>query len=73
MASEINFAGKRKRFEHAFEQPHHDHFICDVCGRIIEFVDPEIEKKQEMLCRKYKFRGKRHLLQIFGICKVCKL
>lgn len=72
MASEINFTGKRKRFEHLFEHPHHDHFICQSCGEIIEFVDPDIESEQENLCRKFGFKGEKHFMQIFGICKECQ-
>jgi len=72
IAAEINFSGKRRRFEHAFAHPHHDHFVCEGCGKIIEFVDPEIERKQELLCRKYRFVGERHLLQIFGLCPKCQ-
>ena len=72
MAAEVNFIGKRKKFEHLFEHPHHDHFICDECGKVIEFIDPQIEARREALCRKYKFKGKRHLTQIFGICRSCQ-
>lgn len=72
LASEINFIGKRRRFEHAFEHPHHDHFICEKCGKAIEIVDPEFEKQQMALCRKYGFGGERHMLQIFGLCRKCK-
>ncbi len=71
LASEVNFTGKRRRFEHAFEHPHHDHFICEKCGRVTEFVDPEIEAKQAKLCKKFGFSGARHFMQIFGICRRC--
>lgn len=73
LASEVDFTGKRKRFEHAFEHAHHDHFICDNCGKVFEFVDPEIEKRQEKICKRYGFRGERHYLQIFGLCRRCKV
>lgn len=72
MVSEVNFTGKMKRFEHSFGQPHHDHFVCQKCGKIIEFVDEEIERKQKLLCGKYRFKGERHLMQIFGLCRDCQ-
>ena len=72
MASGVNFTGKRKRFEYSFDRQHHDHFVCQECGRVIEFFDPEIEKRQEFLCDKYKFESDRHQMQIFGICAGCK-
>lgn len=72
VAREVNFGDGIRRFEHLLGHPHHDHFICEVCGKVIEFVDPEIEKKQEKLCNKHKFEGKSHLMQIFGVCKACR-
>ncbi|MGB9613410.1 MAG: Fur family transcriptional regulator [Candidatus Margulisiibacteriota bacterium] len=72
MASENNFTGKRRRYEHAFEHPHHDHLICEKCGKVVEIVDPEFEKQQMALCRKYGFSGERHKLQIFGLCRKCR-
>lgn len=72
IAAEVNFTGKRKRFEQALDRKHHDHFICQKCGKVIEFFDPELEEKQEKLCKKYKFKSDRHQMQIFGICAKCQ-
>lgn len=72
MAAEVNFTGKKGCFEHAYEHPHHDHFICTSCGCVIEFVDPEIEHKQLKLCQRYKFKRERHQLQILGLCYKCQ-
>lgn len=71
LATEVNFTGKRRRFEHAFEHTHHDHFICEMCGRVKEIRDKEFEKQQLALCRKYGFSGEKHMLQISGTCKRC--
>ena len=72
LVSEVNFSGKRKRFEHAFGRPHHDHLICEKCGRVIEFVDSEIEERQDIICKKYGFKGEKHLMEIFGKCRKCQ-
>lgn len=69
LASEVNFTGKRRRFEHLFEHPRHDHFVCIKCKKVIEFADPEIERTQEMLSKKYKFKGQS--IQVFGLCHLC--
>ncbi len=29
------------------EGKHHDHFVCTACGKVEEFYDPEIEKRQQ--------------------------
>src|SRR5690606_27655649 len=31
------------------ERQHHDHFVCTACGKVEEFYDPEIEKRQQMI------------------------
>ncbi len=31
------------------EGQHHDHFVCTACGKVEEFYDPEIEKRQQMV------------------------
>ena len=71
VASEVNFTGKRKRYERQLSGAHHDHFICLRCNKVIEFFDPVIEKRQIDLCRRRKFKSQSHMLQIFGICKDC--
>jgi len=33
------------------EGQHHDHLVCLDCGRVEEFFDPEIEKRQQMIAQ----------------------
>ena len=47
---------------------HHDHLICVKCGKIVEFVDEEIEKKQNQIAKKEGFRITDHALIIYGVC-----
>jgi Fur family ferric uptake transcriptional regulator len=47
---------------------HHDHLICVKCGKIVEFVDDEIEKRQEDIAEKEGFQITDHALIIYGIC-----
>lgn len=61
----------RYRYENKLSQGHHDHMICIECGRIIEFIDDEIEKRQAQICRENQFRLIRHVHQLFGLCADC--
>lgn len=72
LASEVNFTGKRRRFEHAFEHPHHDHLICTRCGKTTEFINSSIEKIQERVVKEFGFVPVRHRLEIFGYCRDCQ-
>ncbi len=62
----------RFRYENKLAQCHHDHLICLECGRIVEFADHEIERRQERLSKEYDFRLIRHVHQLFGICQACQ-
>jgi len=72
LARETDFGGGIRRFEHKYKHQHHDHLICLKCGRIIEVMSPEIEKLQESLAKKHRFKAVEHRMEIFGICKACK-
>ncbi len=59
-------------FEHKYLHKHHDHFICEKCGKTIEFSSPTIERIQEQLADKHKFTPQRHSLIIYGLCEKCR-
>ena len=54
------------------QKEHHDHMICESCGKIIEFHDHDLERLQDSICESYGFMPKRHTMKIFGICEKCK-
>ncbi len=47
---------------------HHDHIICNECGRVVEFIDEEIEQRQRNIAEQQGFHIDSHLLYIFGHC-----
>jgi len=65
--------GKRfKRFEAVRQDQHHDHLICTVCGRVIEFKNDTIETLQLQVAKKHNFVITNHKLDIYGRCSKCK-
>ena len=68
----LNLGDGRARYENKVGGHHHDHMICNSCGLIIEFVDPQIEKLQDVIAEKNKFILTNHIHQLFGICQDCK-
>lgn len=62
----------RSRYENKLSSEHHDHMICLVCGRILEFMDTEIEARQVDLAKKHHFKLERHVHQLFGTCEECQ-
>ena len=51
-----------------FDDKHHDHIVCEDCGRTFEFENPEIEELQEQVARKFSFELTRHRHVIYGHC-----
>lgn len=50
------------------EGTHHDHIVCVKCGRVEEFYDEEIEKRQQKAAESRGFKMQEHSLMIYGIC-----
>jgi len=47
---------------------HHDHLVCVQCGRVEEFYDPEIEKRQEKIAKERGFAIREHSLYLYADC-----
>jgi Fur family ferric uptake transcriptional regulator len=62
----LEFGDGRARYEDA-ERTHHDHLIDLDTGKVIEFVDPEIEALQEKIAAKLGYRLTGHRLELFGV------
>ena len=53
------------KYERKVGNPHHDHMICIESGKIIEFVDPQIEKIQDKIARDKGYQIVKHVHQLF--------
>ncbi|MCA1978799.1 MAG: ferric iron uptake transcriptional regulator [Thiobacillus sp.] len=47
---------------------HHDHLVCLQCGKVEEFFDAEIEKRQQRIAKERGFTIHDHSLQIYADC-----
>ncbi len=63
-----NFEGGSSVFE-LNDEGHHDHIVCVECGKVFEFTDDTIEKRQYQAAEKMGFALKDHSLYIYGVCK----
>jgi Fur family ferric uptake transcriptional regulator len=61
-----DFGDGRARYEAAAET-HHDHLIDVETGKVIEFVDPELEELQRRIAEKLGFRLVDHRLELYGV------
>jgi len=61
-----DFGDGRARYEPSPEA-HHDHLIDVESGRVIEFVDPELEQLQKQIAEKLGFRLVDHRMELYGV------
>ena len=68
-----NFENNLSVFE-ITQDEHHDHLVCDVCGKIIEFHNEVIEEQQRQVAQEHGFKLSGHSLVLYGICnnQACK-
>lgn len=62
----LEFGDGRARYEDA-QRAHHDHLIDMNTGRVIEFVDPEIEALQEKIAARLGYRLIGHRLELLAV------
>jgi Fur family ferric uptake transcriptional regulator len=67
LLSRSNFESGKAVFE-LNEGSHHDHLVCIDCGRVEEFFDPEIEKRQQKIAEERGFKLQEHALALYGAC-----
>jgi Fur family ferric uptake transcriptional regulator len=68
---ERHFDEGQARYEVAGEH-HHDHFICERCGKIMEFENDELERMQQAIAQKLGVLLTHHKLELYGLCADCR-
>ena len=61
-----DFGDGRARYE-AAPEAHHDHLIDVESGKVIEFVDPELEALQRQIAAKLGYRLVDHRMELYGV------
>ena len=61
-----DFRDGRSRYEEA-PDVHHDHLIDMRTGKVIEFVDEDIEKLQQAIAKRLGFKLVDHRLELYGV------
>lgn len=61
-----DFGDGRARYE-AAPEAHHDHMIDVETGKVIEFVDPELESLQRQIAERLGFRLVDHRMELYGV------
>ena len=68
----IELGDSPAKYENKVNSDHHDHIICVQCGRIEEYVDEIIERRQDKIVEDLGFKMIRHIHQLFVVCTDCQ-
>ena len=70
LVREMDFGGDHKFYDPNYaDRPHHNHIICQDCGKIVEFESAQIEELEKEISRRLGFAVKAHRLQITAACE----
>lgn len=59
-------------YEPILGEGHHCHLRCVKCGKVIEFVEEELQAIEKRLARKHNFLVVDHRLDVVGYCSDCR-
>lgn len=62
-----NFDANKAVYELNFNHEH-DHIICMDCGKVFEFKDPDIERRQREISEQHGIQLANHSLYLYGNC-----
>ena len=67
------FGNNIAHYEKAYNNRHHEHLICQVCGRVEEFFDSRLEEIVGHIEDEYNFSVHHQMFSVDGLGKSCKL
>ena len=71
ITSELRVGHLPTRYELKIRE-HHHHIVCKQCGKIVEFQSELIETEIKKINQKYGFSMEHHILELYGLCPVCR-
>ena len=73
LAQRRQFGDGQGRYEHVFDHQHHDHLLCQKCGKITEFENSHIEDLQAEVAKDKGYKVFTHKLELYGLCPDCAI
>ncbi len=71
LAHEVHLGDGVVRYE-PHQEEHHDHLVCEKCGKTVEILSKKMEKMQESIAKKHGFTPTTHTMCLYGICSECR-
>jgi Fur family transcriptional regulator, ferric uptake regulator len=51
---------------------HHDHLICSKCGKVVDFMNCNVQELEKRLMSETGFFIREHRLDFYGLCSRCR-
>lgn len=68
LVTKHQFSNNLAEYERSYGFRQHDHLICTVCNKVVEFCDPRIHGIQTMVGELLNFKVMHHSLILYGDC-----
>ncbi len=72
LVRELPLGDAHVHYEVVADEDAHEHIVCKICGKIVEFRRPDVEAAIEEVCREHGFACEEYRLEVFGICPACQ-
>jgi Fur family transcriptional regulator, ferric uptake regulator len=73
LVQRLDLGSGEKRYEpHRPGGEHHHHLVCDYCGHVTPFEDPDLERVLERLSSKVDYAVDEHDVVLHGACGDCQ-
>jgi Fur family ferric uptake transcriptional regulator len=73
LVQRLDLGSGEKRYEpHQPTGEHHHHLVCDHCGQVQPFEDPELEAALEKLAGRVDYAVDEHDVVLHGACGDCR-
>jgi Fur family ferric uptake transcriptional regulator len=73
LVQRLDLGSGEKRYEpHRPGGEHHHHLVCDHCGHVEPFEDPELERALERLSSRVDYSVDEHDVVLHGACGDCR-
>ncbi len=66
LVTKHQFGQNMALFEKSYGFKQHDHLICNVCDKVMEFCDPRLQQIQNMMGELLQFKVTSHSLNLYG-------
>ncbi len=72
LVQRVELGGTTARYEpHHPDGEHHHHLVCDSCGQVTPFEDPELERTIARVSERVSFAVAEHDIVLHGACATC--